>query len=75
MTIHNMKKLSTRTDFVGMYKTSHTYLARHIRNGDISVHLIGTTIYIDIEEALSVLGNPPLRSQVREETIKSDLFA
>ena len=65
MTTPNMERLMTRTDFVGTYVTSHTTLRHHIQNSNITVHLVGTTIYIDIDDALAALGNPPLRSQAR----------
>jgi hypothetical protein len=76
VTMQELQNLATRTDFVSLYKTSHTSLRENIRNGNIAVHLVGTTIYIDIAEALAALGNPPLRSEAREATLrKVDLFA
>jgi hypothetical protein len=55
------KRFMTRADFVGMYRTSHVTLAKYINSGDIAVHLIGTNIYIDADEAFAVLRKPPLR--------------
>jgi hypothetical protein len=54
-------RLMTRSDFVGMYRVSYDTLKKHIRNGNIEIHLIGTTIHIDADEALSSMGKPPLR--------------
>jgi hypothetical protein len=65
------KRLMTRSDFVGMYRVSYDTLKKHIQNGNIEIHLIGTTIHIDADEALSSVGNPPLR---HNSTI-NDLFA
>jgi hypothetical protein len=55
------KRFMTRADFVGMYRTSHVTLSKYINAGDIAVHLIGTNIYIDADEAFAVLRKPPLR--------------
>jgi hypothetical protein len=65
------KRLMTRSDFVGMYRVSYDILRKHIHNGNIEIHLIGTTIHIDADEALASIGNPPLRHCSRG----SDLFA
>jgi hypothetical protein len=61
----------TRSDFVGMYRVAHTTLAKYIKSGDIEVHLIGTTIHIDADEALEATGHPPLR----HSTPLPDLFS
>ena len=57
----DQKRLMTRSDFVGMYRVAHDTLKKHINNGNIEIHLIGTTIHIDADEALAATGNPPLR--------------
>jgi hypothetical protein len=67
------KRLMTRMDFVGMYRASHSTLMKYIRSGDIELHLVGTTLYVDADEALAALGNPPLRHAV--PTIPNDLFS
>jgi hypothetical protein len=54
------KRLMTRSDFVGMYRTVNTTLAKYINSGDIEVHVIGTTIYIDADEAFIALRKPTL---------------
>jgi hypothetical protein len=65
------KRLMTRSDFVGMYRCAHSTLARYIKSGDIEIHLIGTIIHIDADEALAVTGNPKLR----HSSMVNDLFA
>ena len=65
------KRFMTRSDFVGMYRTSHVTLAKYINSGVISVHLIGTNIYIDADEAFAVLRKPPLR----HASLINDLFS
>jgi hypothetical protein len=65
------KRLMTRSDFVGMYRTAHMTLSKYINSGDIAVHLIGTTIYIDADEAFKVLRKPPLR----HASLIKDLFS
>ncbi len=67
------KRLMTRTDFVGMYRVAHASIMKHVRNGDIEIHLVGTTICIDRDEALKVLNYPPLRHAA--PSTSSDLFA
>jgi hypothetical protein len=64
------KRLMTRSDFVGMYRVSYDRLKKHIQNGNIEIHLIGTTIYIDADEALASIGNPP----PRQVSLINDLF-
>jgi hypothetical protein len=44
-----------------MYRTANTTLAKYINSGDIEVHVIGTTIYIDADEAFIALRKPTLR--------------
>ena len=39
----NHKRLMTRSDFVGIYRTAYSTLLRHIKNGDIALHLVGTS--------------------------------
>jgi hypothetical protein len=56
------KRMMTRVDFVGMYRISFASLSKQIRNGSIALHLIGSSIMIDADEALAALGNPPLRN-------------
>jgi hypothetical protein len=67
------KRLMTRVDFVGMYRISFSTLSKHIQNGNIALHLIGASIMIDADEALAVLGNPPLRNPA--PVVRADLFA
>jgi hypothetical protein len=67
----DQKRLMTRSDFVGMYRVAHDTLKKHIQNGNIEIHLIGTTIHIDADEALAATGNPPLRHSSRI----NDLFS
>ncbi len=65
------RRLMTRSDFVGMYRTAHTTLSKYINSGEIEVHLVGTTIYIDADEAFIALRKPPLR----HASPINDLFA
>ena len=66
------KRLMTRSDFVGMYRAAYSTLLRHIKSGDVELHLVGTIIYIEADEALAVMGNPPLRNAA--PVVRGDLF-
>jgi hypothetical protein len=66
-------RLMTRADFVGMYRVSYSTLASSIQSGDVALHLHGTSLLVDADEALAALGNPPLRHSA--PVVRGDLFA
>jgi hypothetical protein len=62
---------------------SHAIINRFIESGDIAAHLIGTQVYVDVDEALTVLSKSrfhPKKSALAATKIlsgdqKTDLFA